>query len=244
MQTEQIDKLAAALAKAQGEIGSAAKKSENPHFHSKYADLASVVEAIREPFATNGLAYQQPYRNVGDQLSIVTRVIHASGQWIEDDGVPLLLSKQDMQGIGSASTYARRYGLMAAAGVAPAEDDDGNAAVGKTRDTGKPVPVKRGTAKRGAPASNGEKPEPPAKPHAIDVPTPANSGGMKAVWEGWCKEFIHAIGTCEDVETMNAWIYANEEPFKSLYTFSKEAHAHVDKQIKAKVDTLAPVAAE
>ncbi len=247
MQTESIEKLAAALAKAQGEIGSAAKNAENPHFRSKYADLASVVEAIREPFALNGLAYQQPYRNIDGQLSIVTRIIHASGQWVEDDGVPLLLSKQDMQGIGSASTYARRYGLMAAAGVAPAEDDDGNLAVGQTRDTGKPVTVKRGTAKRGAPAGNGEKPtaqtEPPAKPHAIDVPAPTNPNEMKPVWDAWCKEFLHAIGTSDDVETMNAWIFANEAPFKSLYTFSKAAHGHIDKQIHAKAAMLAQSAA-
>ncbi len=145
MQTESIDKLAAALAKAQGEIGGATKGSLNPHFKSKYADLASVVEAIREPFAKQGLATYQAYRSNDGQLYLVTRIIHNSGQWIEDDGVPLLLSKQDMQGLGSASTYARRYGLMAAAGVAP-EDDDGNAAVGDARGGAEPVK----TGNRGA----------------------------------------------------------------------------------------------
>lgn len=138
MQTESIDKLAAALAKAQGEIGGAKKTGENPHFKSKYADLASVVEAIREPFAKQGLATHQAYRSNDGNLHIVTRIIHSSGQWMEDDGVPLLLSKQDMQGLGSASTYARRYGLMAAAGVAP-EDDDGNDAVGGKRGGAEPI---------------------------------------------------------------------------------------------------------
>lgn len=149
MQTESIDKLAAALAKAQGEIGGATKGALNPHFKSKYADLASVVDAIREPFAKNGLAMHQAYRSSDGTLHIVTRIIHNSGQWIEDDGVPLLLSKQDMQGLGSASTYARRYGLMAAAGVAP-EDDDGNDAVGKTRGGAEPIAAgNRGTKLHG-----------------------------------------------------------------------------------------------
>jgi hypothetical protein len=57
----------------------------------------------------------------------ITRLMHSSGQWIEDGGVPLILSKDDMQGLGSALTYSRRYGLMSMVGVAP-EDDDGNAA--------------------------------------------------------------------------------------------------------------------
>ncbi len=143
MQTEQIDKLAAALAKAQGEIGSAAKDATNPHFKSKYADMASVVAAMREPFAKAGLAIHQGPRNFGDELRLVTRILHASGQWLEDDGYPLLLDKQNMQGLGSASTYARRYGLMAAAGVAP-EDDDGNAATGN----GKDAQPMRGGARR------------------------------------------------------------------------------------------------
>jgi hypothetical protein len=59
---------------------------------------------------------------------MVTRLLHGSGQWIQDGGVPLIPSKQDMQGLGSALTYSRRYGLMAMVGIAP-EDDDGNAAI-------------------------------------------------------------------------------------------------------------------
>ena len=134
-QTDSIDKLAAALTKAQAEIGTVAKTAENPFFKSKYADLAAVTDAIRVPFANHGLAVHQGYSVKDGHTYMVTRLIHSSGQWLEDDGVPLLLSKNDMQGLGSASTYARRYGLMAAAGVAP-HDDDGNAASGKSRANG------------------------------------------------------------------------------------------------------------
>ena len=240
MQTESIDKLAAALSKAQGEIGGATKGSVNPHFKSRYADLASVVEAVREPFAKNGLAYQQPYRNNDGQLCIVTRIIHTSGQWVEDDGVPLLLSKQDMQGLGSASTYARRYGLMAAAGVAP-EDDDGNAAVGESRGTAKPVPVKRGTAKRGTPAI---KIEVPAEPGLIPVPAPSNGSDMKVVWQTWCKAFLETIDACDDVSAVNAWMKANADVLKNLAVSSTAAYQHIENTVKAKRGTLAQAPAQ
>ena len=127
-QTESIKELATALAKAQGEIEGASKDTENPFFKSKYADLGSVIAAMRKPFADNGLAVHQGPRGTNGELRLVTRIIHKSGEWLEDDGFPLLMDKQNMQGLGSATTYARRYGLMSAAGIAP-EDDDGNAAV-------------------------------------------------------------------------------------------------------------------
>lgn len=125
--SEELADLFAALSKAQGEIENASKSAENPFFNSKYADLASVLGACRKPLSDNGLSVFQGIIH-GDTASLKTRLCHSSGQWIEDDGVPLLLDKQNMQGEGSALTYARRYGLMAAVGIAP-EDDDGNAAV-------------------------------------------------------------------------------------------------------------------
>lgn len=135
--SESINEIAAALAKAQGAIEGAVKGKENPHFRSKYADLGAVWDACREHLSKNGIAVVQPInvvespdRTAAVQV-VLTRLVHGSGQWIEDGGTPLLLSKQDMQGLGSAITYARRYGLMSMVGIAP-EDDDGNAAVQKS----------------------------------------------------------------------------------------------------------------
>ncbi len=126
--SEQINEIAAALAKAQGAIEGAVKGKENPHFRSKYADLGAVWDACREHLAKNGISVIQPVGHLADStLCTTTRLLHSSGQWLQDDGIPLLLSKQDMQGLGSALTYSRRYGLMAMVGIAP-EDDDGNAA--------------------------------------------------------------------------------------------------------------------
>lgn len=123
-----INELAKALATAQGQIKGAAKDVNNTFFKSKYADLASCWEACREPLSTNGLAIWQHLRHVEGNAYLLTTLYHESGQSLTDDGIPLLLGKQDMQAMGSAITYARRYGLMAAVGIAP-EDDDGNSAV-------------------------------------------------------------------------------------------------------------------
>lgn len=125
--SEQINDLAAALSKAQGQMGGALKDSANPFFKSKYADLASVTEAIRGPLAENGLSYVQlPRECEGERVVVETVLLHASGQWISNE-VEVPVTKADAQGYGSALTYARRYGLSAITGVAP-EDDDGNAA--------------------------------------------------------------------------------------------------------------------
>ena len=130
--TEVITELSAALAKAQGQIKGAAKDSENPHFRSKYADLASVWEACRKPLADNGLSVVQSPRlaAVGEGwfVEVETMLLHSSGQWITDTlAVPV--TKVDAQGVGSAITYERRYALSAIVGVAP-EDDGAEASIG------------------------------------------------------------------------------------------------------------------
>lgn len=118
--------IAAALAAAQAEMGKALKSSQNPHFKSKYADLASVCDACLPALNANGIAVIQPMTETELGRSVVTKFIHNSGEALECS-IPLIVGKNDMQGLGSAITYARRYGLMSLAGIAP-EDDDGNAA--------------------------------------------------------------------------------------------------------------------
>jgi hypothetical protein len=132
--SESINDLAAALSKAQSQMTGAKKSANNPFFKSKYSDLAEVMEAISEPFADNDLCFVQGAEVKDNLISVKTRIIHASGQWIESDTV-LPPTKNDAQGYGSAITYAKRYGLQALAGV-PSVDDDGNAAVAhKTKKT-------------------------------------------------------------------------------------------------------------
>lgn len=125
--SESINELATALSKAQAAMTGAKKSSANPFFKSKYSDLASVCEAISAPFADNGLSYIQSPEFLDNKITVTTRIMHSSGQWIEGV-VSLPPTKQDAQGYGSAITYGRRFGLQAMVGV-PSVDDDGNDAV-------------------------------------------------------------------------------------------------------------------
>lgn len=127
--SENINELAAALSKAQGQIMGAKKDSQNPFFKSNYADLASVWDAIREPLSKNGLAVIQTMEAaVGEETLLHTTLCHSSGQWIR--GYLAIKAKDTSpQAQGSAITYARRYALAAIVGVAQI-DDDANAAQG------------------------------------------------------------------------------------------------------------------
>lgn len=119
--------IATALVAAQMEMGKALKQANNPHFRSKYADLGNVMDACLPALNKHGIAVIQPTGESEAGRYVKTVLIHSeSGDSLECE-VPLIIGKNDMQGYGSAVTYARRYGLMAMAGIAP-EDDDGNAA--------------------------------------------------------------------------------------------------------------------
>lgn len=118
--------LAGALAKAQAEMGKALKQNTNPAFRSKYADLGSVMDACLPALNRHGIAVVQPTVDDDAGRYVETVLLHESGETLRCR-VPLIVQKNDMQGYGSAVTYARRYGLMCMAGIAP-EDDDGNAA--------------------------------------------------------------------------------------------------------------------
>lgn len=154
--SEAINELATALAKAQASMGPAIKGAKNPHFRSSYADLSSVVEAIREPFTSNGLAWVQAPSLDADTglVTVTTRIIHSSGQWVEASVAAMPgRGKADLspQAVGSAVTYLRRYGLQALAGV-PSADDDGEAAMGRGY---RPQPAPQRRAPAPAPAAQG-----------------------------------------------------------------------------------------
>ena len=135
--SDDIKELALALSKTQSILKGALKDSNNPFFKSKYADLASVWEACREPLAANGLSVvQMPCNDTPDSVALETILMHTSGQWISSV-FSMPVSKHDAQAVGSAITYARRYALAAVVGIAP-EDDDGNLASGKS-ETARPA---------------------------------------------------------------------------------------------------------
>jgi len=121
-----VNGIYSALAAAQIDMGPALKDSTNPAFKSKYADLSSVMAACMPALNKHGICVIQPICDEDGKRYVKTVLAHESGELLECR-VELIVAKNDMQGYGSAVTYARRYGLMAMAGIAP-EDDDGNAA--------------------------------------------------------------------------------------------------------------------
>lgn len=131
METSQtIGKISEALAKAQGQMKNAAFDASNPHFKSKYASLASIMDACRAALSANGIAILQG-TSVGsdsNRVHVTTLLAHISGEFIKET-LSLKPARDDAQSIGSAITYARRYGLSALVGIIGDEDDDGNAAV-------------------------------------------------------------------------------------------------------------------
>lgn len=133
--SDKIDELAAALAKAQGQMRGALKDTENPFFKSQYADLASVWDACRGPLSENGLAVIQIPERTASAVKVSTMLAHTSGQWIS---CSIAATPKDAgpQALGSVITYLRRYGLAAMVGVAQV-DDDGETGEGRADKTPK-----------------------------------------------------------------------------------------------------------
>lgn len=198
MQSETIGALAAALAKAQGEIAPAPMDRDNPFFKSKYATLTSLWESARAALSANGLAVTQVTDfDANGEIVLLTTLLHSSGEWI--GGVyPIRTADQKPQTLGSALTYARRYAFGALVGLTSDDDDDGNGAQngtnGGAQHTTKPTAqaAPNGTT-TGKATANGNSPAKGAK-----VPTETNA--MKA---------FHARGTelfGADWDTARGWL--------------------------------------
>jgi hypothetical protein len=177
--------IAAALVKAQKEFGPALKTSTNPHFRTKYADLSACIEAVIDGLNNNGIYLMQLNEEREGGVCIQTVFIHESGEQLTAGSLFVPAAKQDPQGYGSALTYARRYSLMAACGIAP-EDNDANSAKASTpRPTVVPPPP----------------PAPTPKPKAAPVVPPKMEGKDSqwqlkvsaepdTEWEDWLKTVV------------------------------------------------------
>ena len=144
--SEEIGKLAKALVKAQAEVESALKFSTNPHYGSPYADLTSVLTAIKPVLAKHGLAMVQ-YPGYGEGIVTMTTVlVHDSGEWLPSPVAAIPITKKDPHGAMSGITYLRR-GCASSLMALIADDDDGNAAVGP-KPTKATKPTKKVAAKK------------------------------------------------------------------------------------------------
>jgi hypothetical protein len=125
--SESISKIALALVKAQGELNAVHKDAKNPHFRAGYATLQNIVESTRDVLRKHNLAVVQTFEHTdGTYVNLVTTLLHESGEYITST-LTMRPTKSDPQGLGSATTYARRYAFSAILGIVTDDDDDGNA---------------------------------------------------------------------------------------------------------------------
>lgn len=181
-----------ALVKAQRAFGPALKDKTNPAFRSKYADLGACVDAVLDALNANGIALIQRTLPCESGVTVETVFVHESGESLSCGPLHVPASKQDPQGYGSALTYARRYSLMAACGIAP-EDDDGNA--GSRRPEAKPEP----------------KPDPKPEPKPDMSPKARAHRIMVGVAAGDATAAAEALSRMDEA-TMNAvWEHIDEK---------------------------------
>jgi len=204
-----IKELALALHKAQTKIKAALKDSTNPHFRSKYADLSSVVEAVKSPLNAEGIVFLQGVSGVENGVAVETMLLHVSGEWMSST-LEIPASKHDAQGYGSAITYGRRYGLQAMCGV-PAEDDDGNAATATA-------------------------PQPKYTSVALDLWNKLEPS-VKAELQGYVEQIIHEIevnGGPKAMEMLHALDIDNELKNAMWSQFSSKERAAMEPYKRAK----------
>ncbi len=220
-QSETIAAFSTALAKAQLEITAVVKGSDNPFFDSRYADYAACWEAVHGPLNKNEISIFQGVSRDEHGLVLVTQLTHKSGEWMRH-GIPLEVNgKNPMQALGSAITYARRYGLCAATGLGQ-KDDDGNSA-----HDGKDM----GQAKTAAPKTKPEAPpivSPAGTQLAEDGTLPVPMlGDDEHDWLGWATSMSRHIKSALKPDEVDPFIDRHRTPMAGLKKASLKAHTYI-----------------
>ena len=212
MQSEQINEIAKALAAAQAKIESAAMDRINPHFKSKYADLASIIDSIRQPLSANGLSVAQTTEIREGGMILRTMLMHSSGQWIASE-YPLPQTARPQE-LGSALTYARRYSLSSIICNSADEDDDANAA-----EDGKQKIEASGRA---------------PKPGNLNVAVPEASKYTKPVMlvapidpKGWISFGAELIAGVKAVGQQGEWFVRNQDAIDRMKEEAPKVHERV-----------------
>ena len=203
------------LIAAQGACDPVLKDATNPHFRSKYASLSSCVDSCKEAFHTHNFALLQSNGHDEYGQYVKTELLHTTGaSW--GSVVYLVLSKQDMQGLGSAITYARRYGLLGMVGLAP-EDDDGNASVAPPKPAPKPA---------------AQAPQKPAQTHSAPPLMDIDK------WQVWVVDQKRALDYCSEKYQLKKWGSDTKQMREELQEFDRELMANLRDHFNMKHDEL------
>lgn len=224
MQSEHTAELSAALAKAQSQMKAIPFDRTNPHFKSKYASLAAVIDTVRKPLADNGLSYTQTTHIREGGFVLVTTLRHSTGQWVASEyPLPVVSKPQEM---GSALTYARRYSLSALACIAADDDDDAEGAQTSGQKTS--TPIKPKPVEAPVNPTTGE-----VSPHAITAPDAI----------AWGSAFVAAIGTAKDDAEINQWMADNGTGLDTLQSAAPKVYDRVVARVDEKRKSFSKKAA-
>jgi hypothetical protein len=215
-QSPTVEALAEALSEAQKDFEAVPKKADNPFFRSKYADLPTIVQAATPILAKYGLSVTQLLDFDGENDLLTTRLMHASGQWIQSEARLHIRDAKgnlrlDPQGLGSAVTYYRRYAYSAILGIVTEEDDDGNKSSSQAAERPPKAQPARPTAAREA--RNGDEAKPMTGPirKALDTAI--------ASVEGWAEnpdEVLAYLSTTLGKEVSNIETLTYDEAKKAI----------------------------
>ncbi len=213
--SEQINEIAAAIAKAQAELDNVERGGTNPHYRSRYAQLSAVLEEVRPKFSKHGVAIlQHAVNGAGSHVGVVTRLAHSSGQWIESS-LYVVPARFDAQGAGSVISYLRRYALMSVAGIGP-DDDDAEAAVGRPQESA--AQGENGATRVATPP---EAPALPAPAATLSLLPPAPEEAPLATAARQririlIDKYDHLIKTAPDADVLSASFTAGEQEIAEI----------------------------
>lgn len=231
MKSESTSELATALAKAQGAMNNAKINKVNPHFKNKYADLASVRDAIIPVLTKHDLSIVQTMVVAENVFILHSVLLHKSGEWISSD-YPLPMGAKPQE-LGSALTYARRYSLAALVCISADEDDDAEVA----RQTDQKNSAKAAT-KQTASAIAPQPYEPVAGgPQLIKVPM-LDDTNMKPDWITWGGIYVASLTTSKTKADAELWNTLNAAPLNTLATDMPKVYQRIVDRALAHYDGL------
>ncbi len=227
--SEQIDLISAALVKAQAKLQNVGKSgvAKGEKFSYKYVKLPEVLDEAREKLSAEGVYILQATVNgEGTSIGVITRLLHSSGQWIES-ALYCAPSKFDAQGVGSVSTYLRRYGLLSMIGMGAEDDDDGNAASVAAPQPQKSAGIYRAPDVPARPHVReawGETEKPKANGNAISV---ASEMGVEQRAEIFRKEMQERFAKCKVPADVDVVVKNNSRALEGLKKVVPEVYADV-----------------
>ena len=253
LKSEAINEISEALALAHSELTPPPRnrtvkvkgKSKTGHdftYEFSYTTLDAVIETIRIPFTKNGLWFTQTVQwNTEGRYSLITTLLHKSGQWFSSE-TPLLLEDNSNQKFGSALTYMRRYALTAMAGVAAEEDDDGNVNEGNEREVRPRQPANKSKANVGQPVAPTNPATGDNKPHKIELSVAAKTSTGEEIpnWVLWGQQYLAGLQSSDKFETAEEWTAHNQDIIDRMQKESEAVFKRLDAAAASQMKKFSP----